>query len=245
MDKLEEHIKRKLQGRELQPSETAWSKIESQLGDDTTKHVNKRVYWYAIAASFIGVLFLSVAYFNSGSELQPVLEVVDVKTDSIETNIDEEMPNQKTKILITKDEVAVENEIKPIEKLTPILKLKEPVQQDFVLLDNKEEEVVMQEEIAINEQKLIDNKLNDVLNVVADLEQQNIEITDFEIDSLLLVAQRELLANKVFQENGKVDAMALLAEAEDELDRTFRGQLFEKLKDGFFKVRTAVADRNN
>ena len=42
-----------------------------------------------------------------------------------------------------------------------------------------------------------------------------------------------------------VDAMALLAEAETEMDQTFREQLFIKLKNGFNKVRTAVADRNN
>jgi len=39
--------------------------------------------------------------------------------------------------------------------------------------------------------------------------------------------------------------MALLTEVEGELDQSFRDQIFEKLKSGFLKVRTAVADRNN
>jgi len=49
----------------------------------------------------------------------------------------------------------------------------------------------------------------------------------------------------VFQDNGKVDAMALLIEVEDEIDQSFRDRIFKKLKDGLFKARTAIANRNN
>jgi ABC-type phosphate transport system auxiliary subunit len=94
------------------------------------------------------------------------------------------------------------------------------------------------------QQTLIDEKINTLVAQVMNLENQNVPVTDAEIDSLLLLAQKELLTDRLLKANDQVDAMALLSEVEDELDRTFRGQLFEKLKDGFFKVRTAVADRN-
>jgi hypothetical protein len=45
--------------------------------------------------------------------------------------------------------------------------------------------------------------------------------------------------------NDRVEAIALLNQAEDELDQSFRDHIFEALKDGFFKVRTAVASRND
>ncbi|MEO0336704.1 MAG: hypothetical protein AAF202_09925, partial [Pseudomonadota bacterium] len=106
-------------------------------------------------------------------------------------------------------------------------------------------ETVLQNKNRHVDEELIDKKLNEVLTEVALLEARNVEITDAEVDSLLYAAQRELLTNKIFQENESVDAAALLADVEDELDRTFRGHLFEKLKEGYFKVRTAVADRNN
>jgi hypothetical protein len=38
--------------------------------------------------------------------------------------------------------------------------------------------------------------------------------------------------------------MALLNQAETELDLSVRDQLFEALKSGYLKVRTAVADRD-
>ena len=73
----------------------------------------------------------------------------------------------------------------------------------------------------------------------------NAEITDAEIDSLLRAAQQELFTDKILNSEGKVDAMALLTEVEEELDDSFRDQIFEALKQGYLKVRTAVADRNN
>ena len=77
------------------------------------------------------------------------------------------------------------------------------------------------------------------------LENNNISISNTEIDSLLRKAQDEILTDKIFNQEGKVDALALLNEVEGELDISFREQIFESLKTGFLKVRTAVADRNN
>jgi len=71
------------------------------------------------------------------------------------------------------------------------------------------------------------------------------DVSDAEVDSLLRLAQKEILKEKIYRNNGSVDAMALLTEAEDELDQSFRDRIFLKLKDGFFKARTAIASRNN
>ena len=76
------------------------------------------------------------------------------------------------------------------------------------------------------------------------LESKNTEVTDTEIDSLLRQAQREILEDKIFGKDNTVDAIALLADVEKELDKSFRDEIFDALKDGFIKVRTAVADRD-
>ena len=91
----------------------------------------------------------------------------------------------------------------------------------------------------------ITNKLEEVLAQVNTMEDNSIAVSDEEIDSLLMAAQKELLAGKAFEENGKVDAMALLNEVELELYDDERNPLFIRLKEGFFRLRTAVADRNN
>jgi len=94
------------------------------------------------------------------------------------------------------------------------------------------------------EEKLINAKVAEVLAKVAIMEQSS-TVTDEEVDSLLQQAQHDILKQKLFRTDASVDAMALLTEVEDELDQSFRDQIFNSLKAGFIKVRTAVADRNN
>ena len=246
MDKLEKHIKQKLQERELPPSEAAWGKIEAQLGVAAEPR-SKKIYWYAFAASFIGILLVSVMYFNSSIDKQPIIEVVDTESNVSEEVIIKETDTPKIQVANVEETAVQETMVTPAEKKnaqrfedpTPSLK-------DDVLVSNEEVDKPSDKKaIALSEQDLIDDKLHQVLDMVADIEKQNREVTDAEIDSMLMVAQRELLADEVFRNNEKVDAMALLLEVEDELDRTYRGEIFEKLKVGFFKVRTAIADRNN
>ena len=92
----------------------------------------------------------------------------------------------------------------------------------------------------------INRQLDAILTEVAQREQEGgAVVTDAEIDSLLREAQERIAALAYRMPRDSVDARSLLSAAESELDQTFREELFEKLKDGFRKVRTAVADRNN
>jgi hypothetical protein len=91
---------------------------------------------------------------------------------------------------------------------------------------------------------LINEKINAIVARLDALALQNSTVTDSEIDALLRKAQDEILAQKIFKNLNSVDAMALLNQAETELDLSVRDQLFEALKSGYLKVRTAVADRD-
>ncbi len=75
--------------------------------------------------------------------------------------------------------------------------------------------------------------------------EQSSQVSDAEVDSLLRNAQEAIFREQLFKQDQSVDAMALLSQVEEELDQSFRDQIFQSLKSGFLKVRTAVADRNN
>jgi hypothetical protein len=92
--------------------------------------------------------------------------------------------------------------------------------------------------------EIINSKVADIVAQIDVLEQYS-AVTDAEVDSLLKRAQDEILRDKIFNKDKTVDALALLTEVEEELDQSFRDQIFNSLKAGFIKVRTAVADRNN
>jgi hypothetical protein len=246
MEKLEKHIKEKLEGRKLSPSAKAWGRIESSLGSEAKTGNGK--YWYAIAASVIGLLIISAVYLNTQNKNSRSIIIVDAEKGPTAKEINN--PN-KTEVVeaIDKTTTQLEQELKVNAK---------SIGSDKENLIQKSSDIAVTEElkkeqipvndgfININAQDaLIDKKIDEVLAAVINLESEAIQVTDAEVDSLLRVAQVDILKEKVFQENGKVDAMALLTEVEDELDQSFRDKIFIKLKEGLFKARTAVADRNN
>ena len=105
------------------------------------------------------------------------------------------------------------------------------------------QEVPIQDTAALAEQ--INSQLDAVLAQVALLESRQGGVSEAEIDSLLRQAQQEISGHAYHPPRDSVDAMALLMETEEELDRSFREQLFDRLKTGFARVRTAVATRND
>ncbi|MEM9649705.1 MAG: hypothetical protein AAF969_14605, partial [Bacteroidota bacterium] len=121
-----------------------------------------------------------------------------------------------------------------------------PQMESITLADNDETpQTLIQDSFLEENNSLITEKINEVVAQVRLLESVNTEVSDAEVDSLLRAAQRDILSEQLFTPEGGVDAMALLTEVEDELDESFRDQIFDALKDGYFKLRTAVADRNN
>ena len=246
-DKFEKHIKTKLQEREIQPSANAWSKIASELNDDDAK--KKPVYlWKGIAASVVVLIGIAMFYFNGNTAVTKIpTEIVDIEKDRTLNEVSE-----KDVLPIGKEEVEV---VAHSETETSIEKV---VEEENILIKEQEPLVLKDEiEVAVNQvptstsveklvvtDDIINSKVADVIAQVTVLEQ-NSTVTDAEVDSLLKRAQDEILREKIFNKDKSVDAMALLTEVEDELDQSFRDQIFDSLKAGFIKVRTAVADRNN
>lgn len=243
MNKLEQHIKEKLKERRIHPSPEAWGRVAANLSEPSKKTSGNRFWYYAIAASFVGLLTLGILYgpFNE------VTPSVKVSTTIEDKKITAPAPSKISTIELAERETDIKIiEEPPIKKhgkqdLTATNSIRNlTVLEDFPILDQ-----VAIKDVNSKEEVLIAKKLDAVMAQVSQLEADNTLVTDAEVDSLLRIAQREILTDSMWEQEGKVDAMALLSEVEGELDKTFRDQLFEKLKDGFFKVRTAVADRNN
>lgn len=246
-DKFEKHIKTKLQEREIHPSENAWSKISSELNDDTAK--KKPVYlWMGVAASVVVLIGVALFYFNGSDVVNDIsVEIVDIeKEDTLEEVIAKEPVTFKEEQVVlvetnTKAEsVAVEIEKYKIPEVQENKTLNDAV--EIAVVENVSSEKTTSKLIVSDE--IINSKIAAIVAQV-DVLEQNSAVTDAEVDSLLKRAQDEILRDRIFNTDKSVDAMALLTEVEEELDQSFRDQIFNSLKAGFIKVRTAVADRNN
>jgi len=246
-DKFEKHIKSQFKDREIQPSENAWEKISSELNSDTSK--KKSVYlWMGIAASVMVLIGIALFYFNGSDDVNEIqFEVVD--TDNKEA-LEGKIKTESVPFLEKEPEAVVKNDVEKIN--SGVAKKQESIKNKEIITVEDEIEVASVERIVLekkgDELEISDDIINTkVAGIIAQLDvlEQYSTVTDAEVDSLLKRAQQEILQEKIFKTDKSVDAMALLTEVEDELDQSFRNQIFNSLKASFIKVRTAVADRNN
>lgn len=246
-DKFEKHIKTKFQEREINPSENAWAKISPELNDEASK--KKPVYvWFGIAASIVVLIGVTLFYFNANDAINNVpAEIVDTeKGERLEKLITKEPVYFKEE-----EEVVFKTDTKPEILAVENTENNMPANQENNTLDDGVEVAFVEYEskdhshskLEVSDE-IINSKVADIVAQVGVLEQFS-AVTDAEVDSLLKRAQDEILRDKIFNKDKTVDAMALLTEVEEELDQSFRDQIFNSLKAGFIKVRTAVADRNN
>lgn len=235
MEKLEKHIKKRLEERQIQPSEKAWESIENSLNTKVAEP-RKRTYWYAIAASLIGVLMLTSVYFSRSAEQPQNKVVVNTETISEQSDAIEQAAAN------TKEAVSEKRIVQPLERAEAKTKVSKPAIEEVV---QNESLPSLKDDLLEMQQLVIDQKVDEVFAQVSLLKSQNANVTDAEVDSLLRAAQKEIFTDQLFDQEGSVDAMALLEEVENELDESFRDQIFEALKEGYFKLKTAVADRNN
>ena len=243
--KFDENIKEKLSKRSLQPSEKAWDSLSERL-DTLEKKDNKKTFWWlGIAASLVGVLLLVSQFMNEEEPQNESQQVVNIETelsikDTIEINIAEE-----------------NGEIKgaELEKLiisAPVVAEKKAIKEKGDVLE-QEKEIVPELNEVINvikvEPKVLsfeEEKIQQVVAKIHELEKNNEKVTDKTIDDLLLQAQKEIALNKSLNKNPNlVDAALLLQDVEAELDQSFRVKVFETLKSSYMSLKTAVAQRND
>jgi len=260
--KLEEQIKQKLEAREIKPSQDSWNRLNDKL--DTDSKGEKNTYWFfGIAASIVGVILVSSIFFKDEMNSSNLETIVDIE----KTELDFEMENISTK---ETSETLIENNRLKVAELEDQLAESEPSQSNSdhllterdlkILEDNKAEDLISanntpnsldienknQTTEATNRLTKIDLKVMEVVATIKNMKQRNGEVTDSEIDSLLKQAEKNILKQRIFEEFTRtVDAETLLQDVEDELDESFRAKVFDALKSGYEKVKTAVADRNN
>lgn len=243
-NKFEKHIQKQLEEREIQPSSDTWLKLSDRLDETMIEQPKKRSYfWYAVAACLVGLIMFSAVLFKATTSItESNILVVEDEKKAIDTVEDfQESEDQRNAFGVVTTEIIPEEKTEDlVAKVNVIVAEKEEYDEQLVDAPNG-----VRVPLHGSSKEIINSKVLQVLAQVDALEQEKEVLTDAEVDSLLRMAQEEILRAKLFRSDHSVDAMALLSEVENEIDKSFRDQIFESLKSGFLKVRTAVADRNN
>ncbi len=269
--KLEDHIREQFEEREIAPSAGAWDKLESKLDKEQGKK-RPLFIWYAVAASIIGMVFITSQFFLKGdTQIEQELVEVEAENKSIEKPSTSEIVKTQTQLAQDevvndkKDSETLENKLNNKKasdskrNVTPVIETKKSrmnsvndtrmaVQENDASSNQKisahDSPEALTEAQAINKNLVLNTKVDEVVAAIQGIQKDRNTVTAAEIDALLQTAQRDIATQRILNET-KIDATALLNDVEFELEKTFRDKVFDALGDSFSKIRTAVVERNN
>ncbi|MFK7832848.1 MAG: hypothetical protein AB8B52_06210 [Winogradskyella sp.] len=260
--KFEENIKHKLEERKLPPSSNSWSQLNERLDADENKSRKGIYWWLSIAAGLLIMMAITVQFFNS-EESETVMPQM-VKENNLEELLDENQRESKGNIAI---ELAVE--IDSVNNTLESSETPSSLKNESELVSTKNQirrkadksiQLASQNELNKNKNSIIQNNNSNKQVIIIDTasvkeamvianqdsKNKEIGVTNREIDSLLKVAQKELLKEKLNTETTRtVDVNSLLESVEDEMGQSYRGRVFKALEESYKTIKTAVVNRNN
>ncbi|WP_373057085.1 hypothetical protein [Zunongwangia sp. H14] len=251
--KFEEHIKEQLEKRQIKPSESGWNKLEARLDATKGKSGGNSRWWIGVAAAVVAALVIAGFVFTAKDPVTTPQIVEQPVEKTAVPSVKEATPPETG---IASEEVEEEPKERRNSGKAPAFQRPAEGRESEIAATEKEnsaEESVAADSVSINpenqhkpEEAVFRSKLEEVIAKVNSAETEEGEITDTEVNALLAEAAKEISRNSRAEYSaGLVDANALLEDVEAEVDESFRQKVFEMLKDGVIKARTAVATRNN
>lgn len=230
-EKFENNIKKVLGEREIKPSAAGWEKLEQRLEQNRKKR--PYLLWMTSAAAIAAIFFVLGSYFNSPmpSEEPQIVE------EAVQEPVLQEKQDEPEMIQVAVSEE--EEEIREEKKPSAGRGVKKAIFEAPVSKVSEEAIAEVSEETS-EEEKPVTEKFPGLLEEIqTELAAREIpqDVSEHEIEALLLLATAELEADPVYS----VNPDELLDQVEYELDQSFRQKVFEVVKEGLLKAKTAVA----
>jgi len=243
--KFEKDFSEKLNKRKIEPRAGNWEELSTRLNSEE-KSKRPIFWWIGIAATIVGGILIFSTLSNKPISETPVIvnapeeEVLKEKIEPPQISFEKPASQE-----ITEPE---KPSVKPVEN---IFSKKEPEVNSKLAAMGKPQESLK----TVNDQTQKDPELmketkisgisEEVIAEALSKEYRTGEITDTEVDELLAEALTKIKGNRsVKPVSENIDANSLLLDAKLELEQSFREKVFDVLKVGYFKAKTAVVNRN-
>ncbi len=245
LHKFEKTFRKELKKREISPAANSWEKLSSQLEKEDKK--SQSYYWLTGIAASLTAAFLIFSFVFNNETITEEPAIVDAPSSVIEREQDENTIIKKETPALVNEEKDLRLNNVPAAKEQPQGTVNAPVQE--IVVNNSQDLPKKLENVSAAEDLVRDEKLSAGLEeVIAEVNsklENTGDLSETEIDALLYQAAAEISRNRNNKAYaGKIDAGSLLMDVEMELDQTFRDKVFDLLKEGYLKARTAVANRS-
>ncbi|TRO65642.1 hypothetical protein [Christiangramia sabulilitoris] len=246
--KFEEHVREKLNEREIQPSGDSWERLSASMDQESNKKSRFKIWWYAAAVLLViltGGIFRSLQTV----EKSPVFveQPSEKSKDNIENTRDFITPVHESQIAAEEKElVPAINKQESSGSDKPSVPGKTKMQNRTgkdVLIANRREIATIEipePQTAHNELQL-ENFRNEEIKIVI---QQNMS-SEAKAEALLAQAMKGLERSNIGSRDIEAMANNLLDEAEEDLDQSFRREVFEIMKEKFIQAKDAIVTRND
>lgn len=223
-NKIDNQIRQKLNGREIQPSAQAWDRLEAMLVVSEVKKPKKNMGWFFVAASTI--LFFGLGFFifssNETQEIDnttPVVTTVNKNTDSPESSKINEISVKKVPLVL------VQHDVNYSKKQSRFLKSEET----NALI--KEKNIIQEHPTPITQHPLP--------NTYKYLSPDDL-LAEAQMDEKLNPSDKKTIVKPRI----KIDAASLLTSVEKELDDTHKESTLDKLSKKIQDAKTVLVNRN-
>ncbi len=237
LSEFENITRETLHNRTIKPGDDVWDKLENSLSKQRRKR--KLNFIFGAVAASIAFLLLIGLFVQNKTVLQPDIQTVETAKPVLVPGAEKESISNvpETKITV----MSIGNTIQ--EK--PVVPNKMASPEAIAEADKPQntDEGLHQKTAYKN---IIDQKVDEVVAQILDLKKNSGSPSDGEINALLADALKEIKSRELLnQASGKVDANALLADVEDEIDSSFKEKVLLALRESYQTVKTAVAQSNN
>lgn len=272
MNNFEKSIQEKMQGREIQPSASAWERLSSQL--DAQEQKKKRGWFFYIGYAASILLLVSLFFFmNKEGENETAIPENTIVKDNFK--IPETNETKGTELLPSKTDVIVENKNDKLPAKSKSIEPFKEVKTDSRVALKKENKnnvdralkkttiIPLKDEIVIAETTVeVDENIksapilkkitNGTISVDSDALLYAVTHNKQEIKSYYekyKISRLDVLKtieNELKRSNLKIDPNTILAEVErDVKEESFQNNFLRFIKKRVSDVAVAIANRNN
>jgi len=222
---FENQLQRKLKERSITPSPNAWERVAYNR---KIKKQKRSQFWYWIAAASItGIgIFFFISQNNSKSEH---IQVVVNKTA---------VPKAIESPVQTKDSSSYPIVVSPeiTQQLQPVPTYKNIDLQIEDSLNKREIVAILPDP----ETKLAEK----TADALAELVQKGKPVNENDVDALLAAAQKEIAMEKQKDNNQNTSTAALLSEAEEKSNKSFKDKVIDVFQKKFKTIKIAFKERH-
>lgn len=234
-EEFDKHIRSVMRDRELQPESGSWDRVAALLDDHENTRPSGGRRWYAVAAAIVVLAAVGAGMYLTRTDGIAPARVVETEVQAEKgAPLQDHLPEEGVQTAIPQTVVTLTAQPSEAEEISEGVRVRPTAGE-------------MAETKPVKKGRMgtaVALEARPIQYVPRQNNRETGQARDQEIDALLAQAMAELEKEKTNATGERMNAGALLADVEEELDQNFKDKALEALKHGFVKLTTAVAERN-